>query len=86
MIVMRDSIEIIKYPTTKGKKHTTVRLQQGTFKSRDAKLKNQLVKKTRRIDKEANLYTEKVVDVATNTVIVDKSEPLDQHISHGGRY
>lgn len=41
------------------------------------------VEKTRRIDRENNLYHEKVVDPKTGEVIHECNEPLTKHFGHG---
>jgi len=41
------------------------------------------LKLERTFDKEKDLYTEKLVDPATEEVIKDVSEPLSQHTDHG---
>ena len=42
-----------------------------------------LVHKTRVIDKHQNFYKEKVVDLESGEILVDKEEKLSQHQGHG---
>ena len=42
-----------------------------------------LVRKTRVIDKDKDLYMEKVVDLDSGEILVDKEEKLSEHQGHG---
>jgi len=46
-------------------------------------LLGKMVRKTRTIDKDKNLYQETIIDPDTHEVVHHCKEPLDEHIGHG---
>ena len=87
VIEFEDSINIsdslkgkMKDPKFSSKRNPRVEFITGTDISKD---NNRLVEKYRLIDKNKNLYKEKIIDKETGEIIKNVEEPLDQHQGHG---
>lgn len=70
----------VKDPNFSSKRNPRVEFITGTDIRKD---NGRLVEKYRLIDKNKNLYKEKIIDKETKEIIIDFEEPLDQHQGHG---
>ncbi len=74
---MKGKVKNSKYSS---KRNPRIEFITGTDIRKD---NNRLVEKYRLVDKNKNLYKEKIIDKETGEIIKDVEEPLDQHQGHG---